>query len=154
MILVRLATSQDVPEMSRVLIASITELCSLDHNDDPAAIAAWTANKTPEGVARMLDTAGNQLLVAELDRQIAAVGTVIGTDEIGLNYVDPSHRFKGVSRALLEGMEELMRAAGATEGRLKSTRTAHDFYRSAGWVDAGPLYTGRFIDAIPMQKRL
>lgn len=105
MILVRLATLQDVPEMSRVLIASITELCSLDHNDDPAAIAAWTANKTPEGVARMLDTPGNQLLVAELDRQIAAVGAMIGTDEIGLNYVDPSHRNKGVSRALLEGMK-------------------------------------------------
>lgn len=47
-----------------------------------------------------------------------------------------------------------MRAAGATEGRLKSTRTAHDFYRRAGWVEASPLYTGRFIDAIPMRKRL
>lgn len=154
MIRVRLATPADVPEMSRVLIASITQLCSLDHHDDPAAIAAWTANKTQDGVAAMLNEPQNQLLVAQLGGEIAAVGAVIGSDQIGLNYVDPAHRFKGVSRALLAGMEELMRQAGASEGRLKSTLTAHNFYHGAGWLDAGPLYTGRFIDAIPMRKTL
>lgn len=152
--MVRPAVPADVPGMSRVLIASITELCSLDHHDDPAAIAAWTANKTVDGVAAMLHEAQNQLLVAQLGGEIAAVGAVMGSDQIGLNYVDPAHRFKGVSRALLAGMEELMRQAGASEGRLKSTRTAHDFYLGAGWRDEGPPYTGRFIDAIPMRKTL
>ena len=74
MIIVRPAVPADVPGMSRVLIASITELCSLDHHDDPAAIAAWTANKTVDGVAAMLHEAQNQLLVAQLGGEIAAVG--------------------------------------------------------------------------------
>jgi GNAT superfamily N-acetyltransferase len=79
---------------------------------------------------------------------------VVGSDEIGLNYVDPAHRFQGVSRALLAAMEVAMREAGASEGRLKSTSTAHQFYLDAGWSDIGPLYTGRFIDAWPMRKAL
>ena len=152
--IIRRAVAADVAAMSRVLIASITELCHADHGGDTAAIAAWTANKTPAGIAAMLETAGNRLFVAEQAGDVAAVGCVIGSNEIGLNYVDPSHRFKGISRTLLAAMEAAMRDTGATEGRLKSTTTAHRFYLDAGWVDEGPLYTGRFVDAWPMHKVL
>ena len=55
MITVRRAAEADIPAMSEVLTRSITELCALDHKHDPAAIAAWTANKTPEGVRRILE---------------------------------------------------------------------------------------------------
>ena len=44
---VRRAEPDDVLAMSRVLTASIIELCAADHGNDPAAIAAWTRNKTP-----------------------------------------------------------------------------------------------------------
>ena len=154
MIAIRRALEADVPAMSAVLIRSITELCTLDHKDDPAAIAAWTANKTPAGVRSVLDNPAAQLFVAERDGAVAAVGCVLGGNEIGLNYVDPAHRFQGVSRALLAAMEQAMREAGCTEGRLKATQTAHAFYRANGWRDAGPLYTGRWIDAWPMVKAL
>lgn len=154
MIVVRPATAADVPAMSATLIASITRLCGLDHKDDPAAIAAWTANKTPDGVMTMLEAPANRMFVAERDGAIAAVGCVVGDDEIGLNYVDPAHRFAGVSRALLVAMEAAMRESGATEARVKSTSTAHRFYLDAGWTDVGPRYTGRFIDAWQMRKTL
>ena len=154
MILVRPATAADVPAMSLTLIASITELCVADHRNDPEAIARWTANKTPAGVTAMLNAPGNQLLVAERDGEVAAVGCVMGGNEIGLNYVHPAHRFKGVSRALLTAMENAMRQAGTAQARLKATTTAHQFYLDAGWSDAGPVYTGRWIDAYPMTKRL
>ena len=154
MIRVRAATAADVPAMSRVLIASITQLCEADHKGDAEAIAAWTRNKTHAGVTAMLEGPDNRMFVAELDGAVAAVGCVVGSDEIGLNYVDPAYRFQGVSRALLAAMEVAMREAGASEGRLKSTSTAHQFYLDAGWSDVGPLYTGRFIDAWPMSKAL
>lgn len=154
MITVRRAVLADVPAMSRVLIASITELCTDDHKGDPQAIASWTRNKTLEGVTAMLEAPDNRMFVAERDGAVAAVGCVVGDDEIGLNYVDPAHRFKGVSRALLDAMEAAIRETGATEGRLESTRTAHQFYLDAGWNDAGPLYTGRFTDAWQMRKAL
>src|SRR5690606_16623730 len=126
----------------------------LDHKDEPAAIERWTANKTPEGIRRILENPDVQLFVAEHDGTVAAVGCVQGGNEIGLNYVHPAHRFQGVSRALLAAMEQAMREAGVTEAKLKSTRTAHDFYLANGWQDAGPLYTGRWIDAWPMRKDL
>lgn len=154
MITVRRAAEADIARMSEVLTASITELCGLDHGNDPAAIAAWTANKTPEGVRRILENPEVTMFVAERDGVVAAVGCVQGSNEIGLNYVHPAHRFRGVSRALLAAMEQSMREAGVTEATLKATQTAHEFYRANGWQDAGDLYTGRWIDAWPMRKSL
>ncbi|MGV3491467.1 MAG: GNAT family N-acetyltransferase [Devosia sp.] len=154
MILVRPATEADVPAMSVTLIASITALCTADHRNDPEAIARWTANKTEAGVLKMLEAPGNQIFVAERDGAVAAVGCVMNGNEIGLNYVHPAHRFQGVSRALLSAMEDTMCAAGTAEATLKATTTAHRFYLGAGWVDSGPIYTGRWIDAWPMRKRL
>ena len=154
MITVRRAAEADIPAMSEVLTRSITELCVLDHGNDPAAIAAWTANKTPEGVRRILENPGVQLFVAEYDGAVAAVGCVQAGNEIGLNYVHPEHRFQGVSRALLAAMEQAMREAGFAEGRLNSTETAHAFYRANGWQDAGDIHAGRWVDARPMVKVL
>lgn len=140
--------------MSALLTRSIAELCSLDHRDDPAAIAAWTANKTPDGVRHILEHPDVQLFVAERDGAVAAVGCIEAGNQIGLNYVHPDHRYQGVSRALLAAMEQVMRAAGFAEATLKATTTAHAFYRANGWEDAGGRYTGRFIDAWPMRKTL
>jgi len=139
--------------MSRVLIASITQLCAADHRDNPAAIAAWTANKSAEGVGQMLDDPALTMLVAERDNAVVAVGAVSG-DAVMLNYVDPAHRGTGVSRALLAAMEAALRVRGVTRATLKSTATARDFYRSQGWVEGEPAACGRFIDATTMHKLL
>ncbi len=154
MIIVRLARLADVPARSVALTRSITELCAMDHKNDRDVIARWTANKTPDGVTAMLANPANAMVVAESDGAVAAVGMLVGDDEIGLNYVHPDHRFRGVSTALLAAMEELMRARGVVTARVKSTLTAHDFYLARGWADDGPIYAGRFIDAYRMRKRL
>ncbi len=140
--------------MSALLIASITQLCTPDHRGDAGTIAAWTANKTPEGVAAMLADPATRLFVAERDGRIAAVGSVRDDCEVTLNYVHPAHRFAGVSRALLAAMESHMSRQGTEVAALKSTITAHRFYLAQGWQDTGPLYTGRYIDAYRMAKRL
>jgi len=130
---VRPARAQDAPEMSRVLIASITELCHADHADDPDRIAEWTGNKTPDGVRAMLARDGFFMVVAELDGQVVAVGATTAEGEIALNYVAPEARFRGVSKALLGHMEADLRSRGFVEGRLRATKTAKAFYRAQGW---------------------
>lgn len=149
-ILVRPATAADIPAMSAVLIASITKLCDADHGGAPDRIADWTANKSHEGVARMLADPAHSMFVAEHDGVVAAVGLVAG-DRIGLNYVDPDHRLAGVSKALLAHMEQQMRLAGVATAVLESTETAQDFYRSAGWLPTGACAAS---GCRPMQKRL
>lgn len=138
MIVVRLATEADVPAMSRVLTDSITQLCSLDHGNDPAVIAKWTTNKTEDGVRIILSRSGNTLLVAVEHDTILAVGCILDGNGIGLNYVDPAHRFRGASSALLADMEQRIRLEGHTEARLESTLTARPLYLARGWEDIGP----------------
>jgi GNAT superfamily N-acetyltransferase len=153
-ITVRPAVAADVPAMSAVLIASITELCAADHRDNPAILARWLRNKTPEQVALMLSNPGAEFFVAEHDGQVAAVGCVNRPDEIGLNYVSPAHRFAGVSKALLAGMEEHLRGRGVSSAKLSSTTTAHRFYLAAGWRDAGACELDFGMTCQPMEKRL
>jgi GNAT superfamily N-acetyltransferase len=135
-IIVRPARSEDVAAMSRVLTASITELCVADHGGDPEKIASWTANKTQEGVAGMLGQDGLAMFVAEWDGRVAAVGATTASGGIALNYVAPEGRFRGLSKALLAAMEADLTLRGFSLGRLEATKTARDFYLSQGWVEA------------------
>lgn len=151
---VRRAEPGDVPAMSRVLTASIIELCATDHGNDPAAIAAWTRNKTPEGVATMLANANLLMFVAEVAGEIGAVGAVTRAGEIALNYVAPDMRFLGLSKALLARLETELQALGFQEGRLEATATAQRFYERAGWRLDGPQASGRVVNGYPMRKVL
>jgi GNAT superfamily N-acetyltransferase len=153
-ILVRPAVEADLPAMSGVLTASIRDLCGADHHDNPEIVARWTANKTIEGVRAMLANPNSRMFVAEREGEVAAVGSILGDDEIGLNYVHPAHRFRGVSKALLEAMESELRSRGVAEARLVSTTTARRFYLGAGWRDAGPAEDHAGLICYPMRKRL
>lgn len=151
---IRPATSADIPAMSAVLIASITELCVPDHGGAPHAIAAWTRNKTEDGVAAMLANPQQDFYVAECDGAVLAVGAVSQAGEIKLNYVAPRARFSGVSKAMLAHLEGALVAMGHWEGRLESTRTARAFYLSQGWQADGPQASGRVVNGYPMRKLL
>lgn len=133
--IVREATPDDAEAMSAVLIASITELCGEDHRGRPEALAEWTANKTPQSIRGWFDNPENRLLVADEDGAILGVGGFNVSGEIILNYVAPTARFRGVSRALLAALEDGLRANGIAEARLDSTKTARRFYINAGWQE-------------------
>jgi GNAT superfamily N-acetyltransferase len=135
--IIREARAEDTDAMSKVLIASITELCIADHCGDRAIIAKWTANKTPKTIARWLANPANHNFVADEAGEVLGVGAFHDKGEIQLNYVSPAARFAGVSKAMLGHLERAMRDSGIREGMLTSTETAHRFYLSAGWRDHG-----------------
>jgi GNAT superfamily N-acetyltransferase len=151
-ILVRPARAADAAAMSDVLTASITELCAADHGNDPGAIAAWTANKTPHGVGAMLASPDTQAYVAERQGGIVGVGAISRTGMVTLNYVSPEARYTGVSKALFSRLESELLTLGHREGRLEATATAIEFYRRAGWIGDGPQAEGRRVNGFPMRK--
>lgn len=154
MITLRAPDVMDAPAMSRVLIASIRDLCGADHGDDPQIIARWTANKTPESLSRWIEHKETWLLLAERDGDLAGVGGATEAGVVILNYVSPDHRRTGVSRTMLTGLETILRDRGVVEGRLESTLTAHPFYRAMGWRDAGEAISRFGMPGQPMVKRL
>ncbi|WP_426525297.1 GNAT family N-acetyltransferase [Bradyrhizobium sp. McL0615] len=155
MVAIRDATPEDAVPACHVLRESISRLCVADHGNDPAILNAWLANKTPEIVATWAIQKGNSLLLAVEDDAVLGVGSVTDAGEITLNYVAPPARFRGVSRALLRALEVRAAARGNTRCTLTSTKTAHRFYQSAGYVDDG-VPTGKFgtSSGYPMSKQI
>jgi GNAT superfamily N-acetyltransferase len=129
---IREARLGDATAMSRVLIASITELCIADHEGNPEFIARWTANKTPESIAGWIGNPAVHNFVGDEAGEIISVGA-FRDNEVQINYVAPKARFRGASKAMLAHIERAMSGTGVREGTLTSTETALRFYLAAGW---------------------
>jgi GNAT superfamily N-acetyltransferase len=134
---IRDAVPEDALAGCVVMRRSIAELCSADHKNDPAILARWLGNKTEENFVAWINQPDNSLMVAVEDGAILAVGSVTDSGSIGLNYVSPDARFRGVSRALTRALEAHVIARGNSLSTLTSTETARQFYLSNGYVETG-----------------
>ena len=152
---VRDGRAEDAPAACQVLRRSITELCIADHKNDPAILARWLENKTPEIVKSWITQPGHSVLVAVENKDILAVGSVTDEGRIALNYVSPDARFRGVSRALLGALEARALDRGATRCTLTSTETGRRLYQASGYLEDGSP-AGEFGTAsgYPMSKAL
>lgn len=131
------------------------ELCHADHQNDPAILKRWLENKTPEFFMSWIKQPDNSLLVAVEDDRILAVGSVTDAGKITLNYVSPDARFRGVSRALLGGLEARAAERGNTRCTLTSTETARRFYQANNYVDDGlPVSEFGTTSGYPISKLL
>lgn len=152
---IREATVEDAAAACGTLRRSIAELCIADHRNDPAILAQWLGNKTPETVTAWIVRADNSVLVAVEGGVIHAVGAVTDEGEITLNYVSPDVRFRGITRAMLKALESRAAQRGNVRCTLTSTETAWRFYRSAGYVETGaPQGLFGTESGYPMSKRL
>ena len=132
---IRAAQMREAGAICEVLRRSIVELCVRDHQNDPARLAKWLANKTPENVAGWIADPDTCMFVAVVEGDVLGVGSIRSGGEIALNYVSPDGRFQGISRAMLRRLEETARELGCGRVTLTSTLTAHEFYLAAGYAD-------------------
>ena len=130
---IRAARTEDAADIADLLRRSITELCVIDHENNPDWLKPWLANKTTENVAGWIANPDNRMFVAIRDERIAAVGSVTVTGYIGLNYIAPEARFAGISRMMLSHLEDQARGFGLSRVFLTSTGTARRFYLDAGY---------------------
>jgi GNAT superfamily N-acetyltransferase len=152
---IRDAVPEDAPDGCVILSRSIAELCVADHKNDPAILTRWLGNKTVENFVAWINQPDNSLMVAVEDGKILAVGSVTDSGSIGLNYVSPDARFRGVSRALLHALEARAIARKNCQCTLTSTETARQFYLSNGYLASGAA-SGAFGtgSGYPMSKPL
>lgn len=134
---IRDAVPEDATAACETMRRSIVELCTADHRHDPIVLGRWLSNKTPD-IFKSWIKPGNSLLVAIENDAVLAVGCVTDAGEITLNYVSPDARFRGVSSALLDALENRARSRGNERCTLTSTETARRFYRDRGYSEEGP----------------
>lgn len=139
--------------MALVRARSIRMLCAPDHHNDEAIIAAWAGDGSPDKFIRILNAPDTSVLVAEREQAIVAVGA-LAADRVTLNYVDPDHRFLGISKAMMAALEQSLRRAGVHTAHLDSSATALAFYRSLGWIEGGEPARDYSVDGYPMSKVL
>jgi GNAT superfamily N-acetyltransferase len=135
---IRDAVAEDASAACQVLRRSIAELCVADHRNDPAILARWLSNKTPEIFRSWITQRANSLLIVVEGDSILAVSSFTDAGKITLNYVSPDARFRGISRALLGALEARALERGNIRCTLTSTETARRFYHANGYVEDGP----------------
>ena len=148
------ARPEEAAEIAALLRASITDLCASDHRNDPATVAAWTANKTAETVAAWIADPEQRLIVATLGGRLAGAASARRTGELLLLYVAPGATRRGAGSALLAASEAWARSEGAETLRLESTATARAFYLARGYSETGPPNQRRGSGGFPMLKRI
>lgn len=134
---VRPATLGDAAAATAVLRASISELCVLDHKNDPATLQRWLANKTPETFAAWVNNANNYVLVAIVEGDVKGVGLIEKAGNLRLCYVHPDRQRVGLGRLIVSDLEVQARRWGLQEIRLTSSANARAFYERCGYVPAG-----------------
>lgn len=132
-ILIRPGCEADAQAAIDVLRRSIAELCIADHKGNEQELASWLANKTEAAWITWVARADATVLVAEKADEIVGIGMMDQRGEILLNYVRPDSRFGGVSKALIEALENEARTEGIQRCFLESTATAKVFYEHRGY---------------------
>jgi GNAT superfamily N-acetyltransferase len=154
-VVVRDAILGDSDRVLNVVRQSITRLCVDDHQNDPATLEHWLANKTPEHFARWLADPDRALVVAELDGQVRGAGNVSRAGQIHLCYVEPGFERAGVGAAILSELERRARAWGLTELSLQSSANARGFYARHGYqASAAPACAFGVLKCYPFKKLL
>jgi len=121
---------KDVPFLLRMTRGSITQLAQEEYS--PGQIEAWVESFSDEAAFAARVAAG-LTLVATIDGFPAGYAMLKGKDEIDLLYVAPGLVRRGVASALVEALEKLAAARGATHLSAKASDVARPFFSARGY---------------------
>ena len=123
--------SADVPVLAAIYHESIDELTGEDYS--PAQQAAWAAQADDEeAFAERL--ARGLTLIATMVGAPVGFATLQGTDHIDMLYVHPSAVGQGVATLLVDALEKLAQARGATRVNADVSDTARPFFERRGFA--------------------
>lgn len=121
----------DTPLLAEIFRASVEELAAEDYSD--AQIEAWVSALGEE--AAFAKRLGEQLtLIATLDGSPVGFASLKGNDGIDMLYVHPAAIGQGAASMLIDALEKLAGARGATKLKVEASDTAEDFFRRRGYV--------------------
>jgi len=162
----RLATREDLPEIERIMRASLSALSAGFYDEQQTASAVRyiavpdgqliddgtyyviedvsPANRQPPTANRILACGGwsarKKLFTGTSDQVITDERLDPATDaaRIRAMFVDPQHARRGLGRLILEASEEAARRAGFQTFELMATLPGVPLYRACGYEDVEP----------------
>ena len=150
---VREATPFDSVEACDVLRRSISEICSLDYNDQ-SVIDEWLDNKTESNIKEWIQSVNSYSVVCTNDDVIVGFGVISLEGVISLIYLIPEALHKGNGKLMLDAMEQRVFSEGIEEISTVSSITAKPFYERNGYTKNGePLLVGNIKGDFPLIKR-
>jgi putative acetyltransferase len=127
----RPALPADDENLAILFQASIEELAQGSYSDEQRAL--W-AGKAEDAKAWRKHLAGCLTLVAEEDGEPVGFATLRDNHIIENVHVHPDMAFMGVGRTLLDALERLAQARGATKLSAAATDNALPFFEKLGFV--------------------
>lgn len=147
MLSIRQATDDDRPSICAVHVRAIREVCSRAYS--PAQVASWSGLLSPASYTAVVRE--RFLVVAEDADGIVGFGQLHeACGEIEAVYVLPGRQNEGIGGSVLRALEAAARSAGLNTLRLSATLNAVPFYRTAGYVEEGPIIH-RLPDGVELQ---
>lgn len=121
----------DIPLLAEIFRASVEELAVEDYSD--SQIEAWI--EAAEDEAQFGKRLSEQLtLLATIDGAPVGFASLKGADVIDMLYVHPAAVGQGAATTLIDALEKLAGARGATKITVEASDTAHDFFRRRGYT--------------------
>lgn len=145
---------EDTPLLTEIFRASIEELAADDYSE--AARTAWASSADDEeAFAKRLS---NQLtLVATMNGSPVGFASLANNETIDLIYVLPAVAGQGAGAMLVDALEKLAKARGATSLKADVSDTAQDFFSRRGF-EAQQRNTvrrgGEWLTNTTMEKKL
>jgi putative acetyltransferase len=144
----------DTPVLAAIFAAAIQELTGDDYDETQQEAWASVADDEAEFGKKL---AGELTLIATLKNAPVGFASLKGKDHIDMLYVHPNAAGQGVASALLDALEKLASARGATRLTVEASDNAQEFFRKRGYVAQqrnSVTINGEWLANTTMQKTL
>jgi putative acetyltransferase len=144
----------DTPVLAAIFAAAIQELTGDDYDETQQEAWASVADDEEEFGKRL---AGELTLIASLNNAPVGFASLKGKDHIDMLYVHPNAAGQGVASALLDALERLAGARGATSLTVDASDNAQEFFRKRGYAAQqrnSVTINGEWLANTTMQKAL
>ena len=121
----------DAPRLAALFRESVERLAKDFYDEDQRA--AWAARADDEA-AFAAKLAEALTIVALVEKEIAGFATLEENETIEMLYVHPKLARRGVGATLLDALEKLAAARGATKLEVEASDAARDFFAKRGFA--------------------
>ena len=127
----RTANASDLPEMQQLFVATITEVCSKDYNEEQ--IQAWTSGIS--NTKRWVDRFDEQyVLLGIIDDQITGYGTIKDGNYIDMLFVHKDFQRLGIAAKIYQRLESKAKELNSDHINADVSITAKAFFEKMGFI--------------------